>query len=567
MRSRNRRLWTSGVILLLLGIGLILTLPSRSRGPGEPPPPRRSGKVSSSREAIRLFVVSGQVRDETGEGVGGVPVWALPVSGRIREGNTTSGSDGTFRIEFRDGGRVRILAGETPWFTPEDGAGKVVALPARSLVLRGSRRAAATLRVRVVEAWTGIPLDRFRVKATPPGGLPAEAEGGPRPVEIVVRLPPGKGPHAVRVVLEEPNADTVPARTVRVRAGDRVDVELAWPGEPGMRRVRGRVVDEEGRPLAGALVFFGSQLRARGDEPFQPFDPSRVKDGVRTGRDGTFEITGRERALTVWRRDRSPVSVPVDRAGRITLPPLGRIQGRILDASGRAREGIEVILERKRTARTDEQGRFLFEKVEAGVRGLLLPHRRYVIVRVAPGKTTHAEIAPGIDRVLIELRSGRDRFPRPASAGRTGVLVGLGRVGSLVLLHPGKGSAWVEAEDVIPGRYLLLLSSGHATVLRVRGPEATADFGRGALTVRGAPGLPVRLLPREAADPFTRLMAGRVSFLSIPGSGETRISPLPEGRWLVGVDETETRGHSVFHREIAVDVKGPGAVARIPPAR
>jgi hypothetical protein len=310
--------------------------------------------------------------------------------------------------------------------------------------------------------------------------------------------------------------------------------------------IKGRVKDAAGLPVEGALVYFGNQIRMRGDEPFKPFLESRIKDGVRTDFNGGFTIEGKEREVTVWHPEHSPVTVPVAEAGNIVLPQRGGIEGRLLDVNGQPLSGVEVVLDRVRKTKTDPDGGFLFERVEAGVRGLRLPGegKRYVGVQVPPGETVQARIGGFIPEVALEIFANGEPFTESLNGG----LVGLDRVFSF---HSIKGSGdRLTVSEVIPGNYLLLTRSGRLARVKVDGPRAEADLGRADLTVHAKEGTRVYVIPAGVHE-LIPLMGGRVSSQRVPASGKVLISPLPRGRYAVGIDR---RG--LF---VEVEVTGPGA--------
>jgi hypothetical protein len=208
---------------------------------------------------------------------------------------------------------------------------------------------------------------------------------------------------------------------------------------------------------------------------------------------------------------------------------------------------VEVVLDRTRRTRTDADGRFSFDAVEAGVRGLAIS-RRLAGVRVRPGRTTEAVIGPGLEAVRVDLRSGDEPW---SPEGRTmGVLLGLGDVFTLHGARIAAGSGSLEAKGVLPGRYLFLASGGLVARVTVDGTDAVAELGTADLTVTGTPGTRVYVLPEDVADDFGRLMAGRVGSRSIPEDGAVRFAPLPAGSYVVGIDRQRVRA--------IVEVTGPG---------
>src|SRR5258705_319901 len=64
----------------------------------------------------------------------------------------------------------------------------------------------------------------------------------------------------------------------------------AVPAPPPVQEGTGRVIDADGKPVPGALVFPGRWYRLRGDDAFDAFRPELVKDGVTTDAEGRFRL-------------------------------------------------------------------------------------------------------------------------------------------------------------------------------------------------------------------------------------------------------------------------------------
>ncbi len=170
------------------------------------------------------------------------------------------------------------------------------------------------------------------------------------------------------VVLTAKTADLVMEAPLTVESGSRdVDIVIA---PRSLARPSGRVVDETGRPFAGAEVRLF--VRSRDDRGYVRVLEQRT---IRTGADGEFEAPepveikhefravaradGREVCTSSWHR------LDGDRPGRLedlTLRALRTVSGRVVDPGKVPLEGVEVF-ERgiagapKRTT-TDAQGRF-----------------------------------------------------------------------------------------------------------------------------------------------------------------------------------------------------------------
>jgi RNA polymerase sigma-70 factor (ECF subfamily) len=293
---------------------------------------------------------------------------------------------------------------------------------------------------------------------------------------------------------------------------------------------RGRVVNTTGEPVTDALVFNGSQVRMRGDEPFKPFDAKRIKDGVLTDSGGSFELIGHGRKISVWHPAFSPVTVPPDQVSLIELPLRGTITGRLLDHRGAPVENEEIALDRKRKAMTDGEGRFRFDAVECGVRGITLPGKdRFATVIVSPGKTVEAELGGWLPAVEIELSVGGV----PLSGTMESILVGLDTVASFKFTA-GQASP-LSLEEVLPGNYLMLSSTGLVSRLAIDGERIRVDCGDADLTVHAKPRTRIFIVP-EGAHELVLLMGGRCCSRPVPSSGKIHFDPLPRGRYHLCVD-------------------------------
>lgn len=311
------------------------------------------------------------------------------------------------------------------------------------------------------------------------------------------------------------------------RAGEVVEINVI--AGTNVKRIIGVVHDPSGNPIKGALVYSGNQIRMRGDEPFKPFKESRIRDGVRTGTDGRFTLTADQKEVTVWHPLYSPITVAIERTARIKLPPRGTISGRVIDENGNPLIDVEIELDRARKTLTDQKGHFKFDRVEAGIRGLFLPDRRYVGMKVLPGETAQIEIDTGIKEVSIELFANG----RPTDDGGEYVFVGLGDRFSMHGTR-SEGSP-VLVKNVMPGRFLAFTPSGLVAEVEIDGKHATVDFGNSDLTVLAEEGLRIYVVP-EGVHEVALLMGGRIGSKGVETSGKVTFDPLPVGRYHVCID-------------------------------
>lgn len=157
----------------------------------------------------------------------------------------------------------------------------------------------------------------------------------------------------------------------RVEPGAAVELRLSDRTMP----VRGRVTDEAGRPIAGALVRSGNMLVRPLDGFPTPTRHELLKPTATTDVNGEFELRGlfdgTKLGLWVdaegfggWRGGMDPETFPVTHEWTITLQPEGVIAGRAL-GDGQPIEGLRVSAhsqegypEGRGEAVTDADGRF-----------------------------------------------------------------------------------------------------------------------------------------------------------------------------------------------------------------
>lgn len=357
----------------------------------------------------------GEVVDEEGRPIPGASIQA----GFLRERGDTPmrayrvGPDGTVRAVtdragcFVVGGLAagpRVVRATAPGFLPETRSSEGEAV---RLVLLRPRWIGGILR----EAGTGRPVPGLEVTASPkdgsggrPGGRGASGADGRFRIEGL-----GPGLHSVSVATG-PSWLPVPA-SEREAGVDPLLVDL----ERGYS-IAGRVLDEEGRPVASARVSAG----AAGKRP---------SEHATTAADGSFRLgplrEGRYRVAAFpqeWRRgqDRSGAPVPTEvldvGAGREDLAlRLSRgvdLRGRIVDETGRAGDlALSVALlpqgpgkppeDEVRRTKAAADGTFLFAGVDPGrAWDLVLQGGRAGVGGVLRG------VAPGGEAVTLVLDEG-----------------------------------------------------------------------------------------------------------------------------------------------------------------
>ena len=266
------------------------------------------------------------------------------------------------------------------------------------------------------------------------------------------------------------------------------------PAPPPVQDESTRVVDPEGQPIQGALVFTGRWFRLRGDDAFDLFRPQSIKDGVATDAEGRFQLETKGPFITAWHDEFTPTTVKSTEKV-IRMKARGTLKGRLVDAAGKGREGVQVTLDKRGPkATTDSEGGFTFEKVIAGYRGLILPNYRLgIAVRIDPGETLNVEIGPGIDVAL-------DVSAHPAGPGKNpnAGIIGIGRLSSLVNCT-GK-TPTLHMKGVLPGRYLYGEWGGPRGWVEITEKGGTVTFGASTLVVEAEAPATFYVLPAEANE-------------------------------------------------------------------
>jgi protocatechuate 3,4-dioxygenase beta subunit len=278
----------------------------------------------------------------------------------------------------------------------------------------------STLYGRVVDAADAKALPGIRIVARGQGGEYLERSGPDGRYSIR-----GLAPQAYKLTVEDDRF--VPwSRTVKVAPGqpETQDVPLSRAAT-----LAGRVVDEEGRPIEGALV----QVSRGGENIFRAFLRSVEGQGaVRTSRDGSFRAArlepGENQRLDVRHdeyEERSlggiSLSPGMTRSGvSIVLRRGLSIRGVVKDEEGRPLAGAQVDLSRALTMRggrggmevsfvgpgtevrreTGADGRFEFRGLKAGDYGVSARRPGFSRASVDPVSVTEARAAEPLEIVL-----------------------------------------------------------------------------------------------------------------------------------------------------------------------
>jgi protocatechuate 3,4-dioxygenase beta subunit len=373
----------------------------------------------------------------------------------------------------------------------------------------------ASLAGRVVDAESGKPLAGVRLVARAEGAAAFQSRSGADGRYAIRGLPPR------RYRLSAESERFVPwSRSVTVAAGqeEAQDVPLTLGAT-----LAGRVVDEEGRPIEGALV----QVTRGGENVFRAFVRAMEgEDAARTDRDGSFRATrlapGDNQRLDVRHDEHEERAVAglslvagATRSGVTVVLRRGlSVRGVVKDEEGRPLAGAEVTLSRPLTLRagrggrqmtflgpgaqprreTGADGRFEFRGLKAGdytVSARRAGFARATVdpVKVAEGRTT--------EPVALTLRPGStiSGFVRDKTGGASGWSLSAQAAGQEGRMPFGPGSLRSEEPTGPDGAFLLEgLVAGESYDLQVMGPSGLGPRKAGVvapaegveLTVTGA---------------------------------------------------------------------------------
>ncbi|MHC5039959.1 MAG: sigma-70 family RNA polymerase sigma factor [Planctomycetota bacterium] len=250
-------------------------------------PPEHDEPLNNQEGKIE-HVVRGKVEDPNGKPLKGIVIVAEFDGG---EKKCKTEDDGTFFFRFPAPTRVKIYPAANPirfgrdsgleprWFeTPSEDV-KIVLKP----------RSGGTFIIRLRDPEKGKFLKKFRCAFRwGDGGIMTMRADE---VELNAFLPLQENAGAVEVEVKVITPKTKPplSKKVFLTVGETIRIDFDLPGGSG---ITGWVFDMKGEPVEGVLVYVGTQILARGDEPFKPFDENRIVGGTRTGKDGSFSGHG-----------------------------------------------------------------------------------------------------------------------------------------------------------------------------------------------------------------------------------------------------------------------------------
>jgi len=490
-------------------------------------------------------------------------------------------ADGTFLLEGapHEPGSVVADGGDRGRATQA-----LAAAPAEALSL--ALAPTASLAGRVVDAEGGKPLAGVRLLARAEGEAAylarSRTDGG-----YAIR---GLPPRTYRLSVDDDRfVSWSHPVTVAAGQGQTQDVPLARGAT-----LAGRVVDEQGAPIAGARV----QVTRGGENAIQAFVRSMEGEGVvRTGRDGSFRATrlapGEGQRLDVRHDEYEEraigglsLTTGATRSGVTVVLSRGlSVRGVVKDEEGRPLAGAEVTLSSSRTLRAGRGGvQMSFIGPGNQVRRETGPDGRFEFRGLKEGDYTISSRRAGFARATVDpVKVGQTRPPEPldlvlrpgamisgflhdkTGSGASGWSVSARAVGQEAGMSFGPGAIRTEEPTGPDGAFLLEgLTAGEAYDLQVMGPSGLGPRKAGVaapaegveLTVTGAGQIRGRVVEAESgrAIPDFQLRyqpdsQGGMRFMMRMGPGRGRgphetqpfhaedgsfvLEDVPAGRWTV----------------------------------
>ena len=319
---------------------------------------------------MRARSVAGVVRGPDGRGIAGARITVVDTSASTRKITGVSRDDGSWEIEGLGNEPVEVKA-EADGFAevtlkdvlPDSKDVVLELVPLGSVkgtVVDGDGRPvkAFSAKPEVVEIESGYPRPR---------SLRYKTYGNPEGTFEIKNLSPGR----YTIVIQAPGYRGTRVRDVRVAAGEATDVGEVTLLPGGI--LTGRVVDPDGRPIAGAKVSV-----IGGGNHFVMSRGRRPATSVVTGPNGEFKFEGLkggkmrvkasfEGFVTTQSDSFDPNELDGDLV--LTLERGSSIMGTVVDGRDRPVPKISVYLTGEsvndRTV-TDEQGRFEFTGLPGG---------------------------------------------------------------------------------------------------------------------------------------------------------------------------------------------------------
>jgi protocatechuate 3,4-dioxygenase beta subunit len=540
-----------------------------------------SGEAEIAIVLRRGGTVSGVLVDAEGRPRGGIPL-ALMVRGGLPRSSVVTREDGAFAfhgVSAEMGLFVTPLAaagvatGAPTFDLPEGGSveGLRVVLPrARSVhgvVLDGTGRPAAGAKVRVLPG-SGEAHWQFGPRGDPGPSATAGADGGFRVLDLADA--------AAQVVLVDHSGHARGEREiVGLQEGeDRGPLEIRLvPESP----IRGEVVDDEGRPVAGAGIRAGPIRDAQTNLLYALRDGAGGTVSATSDSDGRFVVAG----LAAGRRAvgasapgllTAAEAVEGDRV-RLTLVRPREIEGFVREAdTGRPVAGVRVDAHAEDSSKgpsyghgvTDAEGRFRIAGLRHGSHQVSLQVPAPWLAQGPAG----ARAESGATRVDFELKRGTslagrvlDQDGKPLSYGNLSMGPAGGKLDSRYSIQYGEDGSF-RFPAVPAGRYRIVAypKDWRRRQERTGGllPAEVSDVeaGREDVEIRLAAGVDLRGSIRDdtgKAD-FSRLGVALIP----PGTGKPdeeevrREKVNPDGSFLFGGVDPRTA------RDLALQGRGQG---------
>jgi protocatechuate 3,4-dioxygenase beta subunit len=426
------------------------------------------------------LAIRGQVQDINGTPVAGARIEAASIDGRAGYAADATDIDGAFALAGLGDGAYRLSVTVGGVYR----AGREVNAGSEPIVWTLEPTGAAA--GEVIDA-SGRPVDSFFATArslTDEGmgwrSPQANGSGGAFRIDSV---PPGR--YALRVTAPD-HADAVVSDVI-VEAERTAEVGRIRLGLAG--RVRGTVVDADGRPVADAEVTAWSQ------RDYESRNLSHRTPQACTTAEGSFEIGGlnpgtvlveahhaRQGSGQAAGLEVDPTQGPT--VARVVLQPGGRVQGKVrwhgqalaatvsaIPLLGFSREHVSVL--------SEDDGSFAFENLPPGQfllqfrpvakQGQALPERS---VWVRKGETTAIEV--DFREILVRGRVAR------SSATTEGLRVAFDTEGRHTSwpIKGGPGPEPMVSAIAADGTYALLLSQPGAHTARVERADGTVLHSR-----------------------------------------------------------------------------------------
>lgn len=237
------------------------------------------------------------------------------------------------------------------------------------------------VQLRVMDAAVKAPKGGLTVRLTARAGATTDASTAADGVAVFGKLTPGKG---YRVSVEGAGFRPVIVEGVNVRPAAVTDLGDVWIGKNVV--LRGRVIDPQGRPLAKAAVAAYANLRANAGQGMvgylvdQSLAVPRAEEEVSTDdegwfrflalADGTYALVAKHPGYGM--RQQNDVVVSARSAASpltIRLEAGAALQGKVVDAEGRAVPSARIVALRDTGMRFSMVGTLERDEVRSDARG------------------------------------------------------------------------------------------------------------------------------------------------------------------------------------------------------